>query len=119
MHRSKKLVTVRQRAAKVLVSAQREKGCVGAAVRRPCCRRVAAVVTATGLDSCEQAISQSVVGTAMEGGMRARQACQVDEIEAGAVAESVQIRSGGRDGQLLLERHESVEAEHRVIEVAG
>ena len=48
----------------------------------------------------------------------ARQAGEVDEVETGAVAESVEVGGGLCDGKLFLQGDERVEPEDGVVEIA-
>ena len=87
-------------------------------MRRHRRRRVAAVVAAARFDAGEQAIDERRVRRAAKRRPPSRQAGEVDEVETGAVAESVKVGGGLLDGKLFLQGDERVESEHGVVEIA-
>ena len=74
--------------------------------------------TAARFDAGGDAIGEDRGRPAAERRPPSRQTGEVNEVEPGAIAESVKVGSGRRGGDVFLQRDQRVEPEHGVIEIA-
>src|SRR5262249_55030543 len=103
----------------IFISPERQERSVHAPSPAAWGRRVAAFTAAIALDALQDSFSRHVPEIAAgDGRPAAAETGQMDEVEAVAVAEALEVGAGLRERWILAQGEETLQAEHRIVEIA-